>query len=297
MCDAHIDSNAHQVAQDIVGGIAHMSTLPEVTMQIIDIIEDPNSSARDLHHVISSDPALSSRILKVVNSSFYGMPRQIASINRSISLLGLNAVKNLAIAASLGHIFRFEGALPHFEIRDLWDHSMKTAAASCLVARHTGSQSTDEAFLAGLLHDIGFLVELQHDSAQFTSMMEQVVIADDGVPKVELLELERATFRTDHQAIGAVLCEQWKFPRSLVSATAHHHDPSLLDGDESLVPWFVHLGDHLVADLPGGFRLDLIDTAVHENALEALKIDNEGFQEIRDQINGVSGEMAFSMAA
>lgn len=297
MCDAHLDSNAHQVAQEIVGGIAHMSTLPEVTMQIIDIIEDPNSSAKDLHQIVSSDPALSSRILKVVNSSFYGMPRQIASINRSISLLGLNAVKNLAIAASLGHIFRFEGTLPHFEVRDLWEHSMKTAAASCLVARHTGSQSTDEAFLAGLLHDIGFLVELQHDSAQFTSMMEQVSVDGDGTPKVDLLELERATFRTNHQSIGAVLCEQWKFPRSLVSATAHHHDPSVLSGDESLVPWFVHVGDHLVAHLPGGFRLDLMHTAVHENALEALRMDEEGFQAIFDQINGVSGEIAFSMAA
>ncbi|MBB48541.1 MAG: hypothetical protein CMJ33_08365 [Phycisphaerae bacterium] len=297
MSDAHIDSNAHQTAQEIVGGIAHMSTLPEVTMQIIDIIEDPSSSARDLHHVVSSDPALSSRILKVVNSSFYGMPRQIASINRSISLLGLNAVKNLAIAASLGHIFRFEGVLPHFEIRDLWNHSMETAAASCLVARHIGSQSTDEAFLAGLLHDIGFLVELQHDSERFTSMIEQVVIDDEGHPSVDLLELELTTFNTNHQAIGAVLCEQWKFPRSLVSATAHHHDPSVLDGDESLVPWFVHLADHLVATLPEGFRLDLPDLAINEGALDALGMTQGDFETICDQINGTSDEIPFSLAA
>tara|TARA_B100001059_G_scaffold232700_1_gene271072 strand:+ start:627 stop:1520 length:894 start_codon:yes stop_codon:yes gene_type:complete len=297
MCDGHIDSNARLVAQEIVGGIAHMSTLPEVTMRIIDIIEDPNSSARDLHNVVSGDPALSSRILKVVNSSFYGMPRQIASINRSISLLGLNAVKNLAIAASLGHIFRFDAVLPHFEVRDLWDHSMKTAAASCLVARQTGSQSTDEAFLAGLLHDIGFLVELQHDSERFTSMMEQIVMDDDGAPMVDLLELERATFRTDHQEIGAVLCEQWKFPRSLVSATAHHHDPSVLDGDESLVPWFVHLGDHLVGSLPGGFRLDLMSDTIHEHALDALRMGQSDYQKIFDQINDGPGQIEFSMAA
>jgi putative nucleotidyltransferase with HDIG domain len=297
MSDIESDSNSHLVAQEIVGGIAHMSTLPEVTMRIIDIIEDPNSSARDLHQVVSSDPALSSRILKVVNSSFYGMPRQIGSINRSISLLGLNAVKNLAIAASLGHIFRFDGALPHFQIRDLWDHSMKTAAASCLVARHTGSQSTDEAFLAGLLHDIGFLVELQHDSVMFTSMIETITVDHDGAPNIDLPELERATFQTDHQSIGAVLCEQWKFPRSLVSATAHHHDPSVLTGDESLVPWFVHMGDHLVANLPGGFRLDLMRTSIHEHALEALRMDEAGFHEILDQINGRSGEIEFSLAA
>ena len=297
MSDSQLDSNNHLVARKIVDGIAHMSTLPEVTMRIIDIIEDPNSSARDLHQIVSRDPALSSRILKVVNSSFYGMPRQIGSINRSIALLGLNAVKNLAIAASLGHIFRYDGALPHFKIRDLWDHSMKTAAASCLVARHTGSRSTDEAFLAGLLHDIGFLVELQHDSTMFTAMIEKVTLDPDGTPSIDLPELERSTFGTDHQSIGAVLCEQWKFPRSLVASTAHHHDPSVLNGDESLVPWFVHLGDHLVANLPGGFRLDLMRKSIHENALEAVRIDEAGFQVIFDQINGVSGEIEFSLAA
>ncbi len=297
MCDIDFDSNAHQVARDIVGGIDHMATLPEVTLRIIDIIEDPSSSARDLHRVVSSDPALSSRILKVVNSSFYGMPRQIGSINRSISLLGLNAVKNLAIAASLGRIFRFDRSLSHFRVRDLWDHSMSTAAASCLVARCNGSKSTDEAFLAGLLHDIGFFVELQHDSASFTSMMESVVVDRNGTPDVDLLELELETFKTDHQAIGAVLCEQWKFPRSLVSATAHHHDPSVLTGDESLVPWFVHVGDHLVAHRPGGFRLDLIENSIHEHALEALGIIDADFQGILDQIDGVCGDMGFSIAA
>ena len=195
------------------------------------------------------------------------------------------------------HIFRYDGALPHFQVRDLWDHSMKTAAASCLVARHTGSGSTDEAFLAGLLHDIGFLVELQHDSTLFTAMIEKVTLDPDGTPNIDLPVLERSTFGTDHQSIGAVLCEQWKFPRSLVASTAHHHDPSVLSGDESLVPWFVHLGDHLVANLPGGFRLDLMHESIHENALEALRIDEAGFQVIVDQINGVSGEIEFSMAA
>ena len=88
------------VVTKAVQGISHIATLPEVTVKIIELVEDPTSTAQDLHKIISNDPALCSRILKVVNSAFYGLPRQIGSINRAIVLLGLNAVKNIAIAAS-----------------------------------------------------------------------------------------------------------------------------------------------------------------------------------------------------
>ena len=84
------------VASIAVRRISHIATLPEVTVKIIELVEDPSSSARDLHRLVSSDPALTARMLKVVNSAFYGLPRQIASINRAVSLLGLNAVKNIA---------------------------------------------------------------------------------------------------------------------------------------------------------------------------------------------------------
>ena len=95
------DGGGKELALAAVRDISHIATLPEVTVKIIELVEDPGSSARDLHELISSDPALTARMLKVVNSAFYGLPRQIASINRAVSLLGLNAVKNIAIAASL----------------------------------------------------------------------------------------------------------------------------------------------------------------------------------------------------
>ena len=89
----------NQLVQAAIKEVSHIATLPEVTMKIIGLVEDPDSTAQDLNKVISNDPALGARILKVVNSAFYGLPRQIGSINRAIVLLGLNAVKNIAIAA------------------------------------------------------------------------------------------------------------------------------------------------------------------------------------------------------
>src|ERR1700690_789229 len=91
---------------DALNHLTTIGTLPEVTVQIIKIVEDPKSSAGQLHAIVSHDPALVTRILKVVNSSFYGLPGQVASIERAIVLLGLNGVKNLAVAASLGQMFR-----------------------------------------------------------------------------------------------------------------------------------------------------------------------------------------------
>ena len=95
--DVNLDPS--QISAAAVKQVSHIATLPEVTMGIIELVEDPKSSAQDLNRLIGNDPALSARILKVVNSAFYGLPRQIGSINRAISLLGLNAVKNIAIAA------------------------------------------------------------------------------------------------------------------------------------------------------------------------------------------------------
>ena len=101
-----------QAVTNAIREISHIATLPEITMKIVELVEDPKSTAQDLHKVISNDPALCSRILKVVNSSFYGLPGQIGSINRAIVMLGLNAVKYIAIAASLAKLFR-GGELTH----------------------------------------------------------------------------------------------------------------------------------------------------------------------------------------
>jgi len=118
-----------QVANAAVKQLSHIATLPEVTLGIIELVENPNSSAQDLNELIGRDPALSARILKVVNSAFYGLPRQIGSINRAISMLGLNAVKNIAIAASLAKLFRGGALCDRFDAKELWDHSIAVATA------------------------------------------------------------------------------------------------------------------------------------------------------------------------
>ena len=287
----------HSIASSMIDGISHVSTLPEVTLRIVDVIEDPTSSARDLHQIIVSDPALSARILKVVNSSFYGMPRRVGSMNRAISLLGLNAVKNIAVAASLGRMFRGASRIPGLDPRHLWDHSLDTALATCMIARASGSDCAEEAFLAGLLHDIGLMVEFQHDPALFAGMIGTLALEPDGTPASDLRALEVERFGVEHQDLGAVLCQRWKFPKSLVRATANHHDPGVLRGDDSMMPWFVHVGDRIAARTEPGFRLDLPELEVSLEACDAIGVGPTGIRRVRDALAAERLEIRGSLAA
>src|ERR1700749_1955943 len=130
---AAVKKDPQTIITDAVNAISHIATLPEITLKIIELVENPRSTAQDLKKLISNDPALVARIQKVVNSAFHGLPGQIGSINRAIVLLGLNAVKNIVIAASLAKLFRGGRVSPHFSAKDLWTHSLAVGVMSKLL--------------------------------------------------------------------------------------------------------------------------------------------------------------------
>src|SRR5256885_10372904 len=144
-----------QLVQQAIKKITAIATLPEVTSKIHEIVEDPKSTAAELQKIVSHDPALVTRILKVVNSAFYGLPGQIGSIERGIVLLGLNAVKNIAVAASLGQLFRGMKLCEEFTAKDLWTHCIGVGIVARSLAKQAKVPLVDEAFLAGMIHDIG----------------------------------------------------------------------------------------------------------------------------------------------
>jgi HD-like signal output (HDOD) protein len=264
--------------------ISHIATLPEITLRIVELVEDPKSTAQDLHKVIANDPALCARILKVVNSAFYGLPGQIASINRAIVLLGLNAVKNIAIAASLAKLFRGGQLAPSFNARDLWLHSMATAAASKAIADSLKLGLADEAFLAGLIHDIGIVVEIQYDRHKLVEVVGRVQPNDEGVPAADMLAAETEIFGANHQDFGRGLCEKWKFPKSFVNVTGFHHNPMALPADSRTLASVVCVADRLAAELPGAFRIDLPSTAIPPEVLETLRLSTTAVDEIRARL-------------
>ncbi len=277
-------ADTSQAVAAAIRDVSHIATLPEITLKIVELVEDQSSTAQDLHKVISHDPALCSRILKVVNSSFYGMPGQVGSINRAIVLLGLNAVKNIAISASLAKLFKGGQLCPGFAARDLWMHSIATAAAAKLLADEIGLSMSDEAFLAGLIHDIGVMVELQHDRNKLIEVVNSLGASKDGVPGADMLEAEQRTFGATHQDFGRALCEKWKFPKSFINVAGSHHAPMGLPAEGRTLCCLVYAADRLAASADVAYRLDLPDLEFDPDVLSAVSISIEQVEQVRQSL-------------
>lgn len=285
--------SADEVVAKAVREISHIATLPEITVKIIELVEDPTSTAQDLHKVIANDPALCSRVLKVVNSSFYGLPGQIGSINRAIVMLGLNAVKNIAISASLAKLFRGGQLCPNFAAKDLWSHSVSVGTAGKMLADELGLGVADEAFLAGLIHDIGIMVELQADRNKLIDVITKTKVGPDGAPTVNMLELERQVYGADHQQFGRGLCEKWKFPKAFSTVCGNHHNPMELPSGGRSLACLVHAADRVAGSIKGGLRLDLTHTDIDGAILEELSLTSEQVDGVRaalpDRLKDVEG--------
>lgn len=266
--------------QAAIKEISHIATLPEVTMKIIKLVEDPESTAQDLNKVISNDPALGARILKVVNSAFYGLPGQIGSINRAIVLLGLNAVKNIAIAASLAKLFRGGKITPTFDARDLWQHSIATATATRLLSNKAGLGLPDEAFLAGLIHDIGIMVEIQARRPKFIEALEKV-----EAEGCTLREAEFECIGATHEMFGAGLCKLWKFPVSFQYVTGFHHHPMDLAEKNRTLACLVHISDHIAGKMELGFAHDVkLDTPIASDIMQHLDLTEADIDDVCNQL-------------
>ena len=235
---------------EVVKKVSALATLPEVTSRIIQTVEDPKSTAAKLHQIVTHDPALVTRILKVVNSAFYGLPGQIGSVERAIVLLGLNAVKNIAVAASIGQLFRAGKLCDGFAARDLWTHCIAVGVAARDLAKQMKSPIADEAFLAGMIHDIGILIELQTFPEQLQEVCEE---AKSG--ERTFCDLERQIIGMDHQQLGSALAEQWKFPRSCHLVAGYHHRPQALIEQGRLLVNVVHAADTICCHSKHGFNL------------------------------------------
>lgn len=275
-----------QVVNAAISEISHIATLPEVTLRIIQLVEDPDSTAQDLNLVISNDPALGARILKVVNSAFYGLPGQIGSINRAIVLLGLNAVKNIAIAASLAKLFRGGRICPGFDARELWTHCVGVASATRLLSDKAGLRLPDEAFLAGLIHDLGIMVEVQARRAKFVEIIDAVA-ADESKT---LRDAETEILGATHEHFGAGICKLWKFPVSFQYVTGFHHHPWDLQDNRSVLTELVNLADVLCAREKVGFSAGTETCEPDGGVLRKLDLSAEQFEAVAKELPDAMSE-------
>jgi putative nucleotidyltransferase with HDIG domain len=245
--------------------IKEISTLPQVMVRMMEIITNENSSAADLAGEISKDASLTGKILKMVNSAYYGFYREIAEVSDAVVILGFNEIRRLSLAISVFDMF--EGHRLEF-----WNHSFACAAMSDILAKERLLQDQG-AFTAGLLHDIGKSILDQYFSDMFSAvqnlMQERSICAH---------EAEMELFGFDHAEIGYWLSERWNLPVTLSEAIRYHHQPEAAEEMPELAR-IVHLADRLSlefaeqrgeVDSRGGTLPELEDDLEPEEKVELL---------------------------
>lgn len=222
----------------IAEGILDLPTLPTVVAKIVELVDNPRTNASTLARLISSDPALTARMLKLANSAYYGFPRRIGTINLAIVVLGFNTVRDLAISASL--VERFNLAYEGGDLQtDFWEHSVCTAVAARMVQRLGPAGAVGEAFVAGLLHDIGRLIIARYLPDEFERVRKETETSQRSLWNVELEVLGMS-----HSEVGGLLCRRWNLPEPISDAVTWHHLP-LQRRDSDPLTCIVHFSEYL----------------------------------------------------
>ncbi|MCD4828984.1 MAG: HDOD domain-containing protein [Candidatus Cloacimonetes bacterium] len=216
------DTGQKMSLQDLIEQVnkSDIGSLRQNVVRILSLVHNPATSAHELSDLIQTDPPLCSRILRVANSAFYGSQRHVGAIRQAIIWLGFNTVKELALSQKVFELFQNGNGLADFSLKNLWNHSMLVAVGSKLVYRREFVLSGEEAFTAGLLHELGLIIE-----AQFC----KEVFAYDLIHqhKGNMRQLEDAILGYNHCDIGGALAKAWEFPDFISSSIKYHHTPEL----------------------------------------------------------------------
>ena len=205
----------------LIGQMEALPSLPTLYSEIVEKAGDPDVTLEDLAETIARDIAMTAKILKLVNSAFFGLGREIASVSEAISYLGVETIKSLVLTVNA--FSQFEGSkLKAVSLEEIWSHSLSVASAAKQIARAEGCgvRVQEEAFVAGMLHDLGKLILGLNFPAEYVEVSRHAVGGESW------LEAERASFGVDHADVGGALIGLWGLPGPVVETIALHHRPS-----------------------------------------------------------------------
>jgi HD-like signal output (HDOD) protein len=264
-------------AEALVNKSLELVSLPTTYSQINDLMNDPNSSADDISEVINIDPGLTARLLKIVNSPFYGFPSQINTISRAITIIGTRELTHLVLATSV--INAFKGIPANLiNLEEFWRHSLACAIASKLLAIHCGYRAAERFFISGLLQNIGSLVLYQ---ALPELAREAINNAKSG--NGTLSKTEQLVMGFDHSEVGQALVEAWRLPDSLGEVVTFHHKPSQATQFQNEVA-IIHIADIMVSSAELGHSGDRHVPPLDPKAWEQLGIEPQILPEILQQV-------------
>jgi putative nucleotidyltransferase with HDIG domain len=206
--------------EGVLSKVRTFPTLPTVVNKINELVSQPETSAKDIEVVIAKDQVLTGKLLRLVNSPFYGFPQKVTTISRAVGIIGFEALRNLIFSSSVVNLFRSNGT-NIFRPAEFWKHSVGTALAAKELARHLGERQVEEFFVGGLIHDIGKLVHEEYFGDPFRQACTMALRND-----ILLREAEQEVMHFTHDQTGGLLLAQWNLPPKVVAMVRFHHQPA-----------------------------------------------------------------------
>ncbi len=247
---------------DFIERIKDIPAMPNVIVKALGIIKDDQSGTKELGEIMAYDQALTSQVLKLVNSAYYGFAQEITSVSKALALLGMSQTKNIIITVAMKPMLTSNGG------KEMWKHSLRCAVACETLASMVDLADTSDAFTIGFLHDIGKILLNICNASDYQKVREMVKYGTD------IIEAENAIFNTNHAELGFMLAKKWKLSVMLANCIKYHHDP--LSSSMPEVATLVYLANALSHD-----EVDLYDEALVK---EQLGFETNEIMRCRDEI-------------
>jgi len=255
------EQKAQKKSKSIKEKLKDLPSLPEVVTKVTELVQDPKSSAAQLSKIISHDSGLTLRVLRMVNSAYYGFPRQISSIQHAITIMGFTTIKSLVLSSSIFRIFAPKsGTKTCLDYKKFWKHSLLTAIASRNIYQKLFFQPDENIFSAAILHDVGKIILDQYDHDNYARAYAE---APSPLFGGDALVAELKHCDITHQQIGHFVSENWNLPEMLSDVIRYHHSPLDSENQQNFTT-VVHLGNifsHLILDY-GVFSINFFDDEI-----------------------------------
>jgi len=271
-----------EVERKIDNYIKSMPSLPTTVAKVLEVCNNPRTSPADLNQVISLDPVLVGRVLKLINSAYYGLGQQVTSLVRAIIMLGINTVKNLALSSAVLRNLTSRKDFQALEMDGFWRHSLCVGVAAKMIAKKRGvdPKLTEEYFAAGLLHDIG---KIPFNAVFPTEYVNTLAIADRE--RISLHMAEQRIFGADHTEVGQRIAKAWRLEGAVGDTIAYHHAYQNYSGPYKDVLYSVVVANRFASMMEIGFSGNRYPEKLEGVVWEYLGIDRSIFEEIEGQVN------------
>ncbi len=263
--EEHEIQDRKKASELALSNVYNLPTMSVTMLEVSKLLDDPSTNTAALSRMIGKDQGLSTKILSIANSPLYGLTRKVSTIDFAILIIGYQDIKNIVVALTMVDSFKNKSD-KFLDQNEFWQHSMLTGTACKRVAEDLGFRIGSEAFVAGLLHDLGVPVMHKFFKSEFESIVNEFTSSGESI-----LEVERKHLGLDHQDIGNYLANKWHLPEHLSKSILYHQKPSEAP-EKDVLTSVVHLVDYMTQKLEVGlFYLDK-GMELDESVLETLGI-------------------------